>query len=161
MKTPENLHKILIAVEDSPFSDQSIKYGFELAKKFGAEIILVHVNEIPVSTPYIADPFFNEAPMIMPEMMDLQEDATKKLFDRIQKEYGDGITLYTYNRIGKPKDEILATAEECNADLIILGTHGRTGFDHFISGSVAESVVRKAKCPVLVIPNKETSAPNP
>jgi len=68
---------------------------------------------------------------------------------------GDEIVLHTYNRIGSPKTEILATAEECNADLIILGTHGRTGFDHFISGSVAEGVVRKSKCPVLIIPNKE------
>jgi nucleotide-binding universal stress UspA family protein len=157
MKTPENIHKILIAVEDSSFSDQSIKYGLELAKKFDAEVVLVHVNEIPVNPPYIADPFFNEAPMIMPDMRELQEDVSKKLFDRIQKQMGDEITLYTYNRFGRPKDEILATAEECDADLIILGTHGRTGFDHFISGSVAESVVRRAKCPVLVIPNKETS----
>lgn len=156
MKTPENLHKILIAVEDSPFSDRAISYGFLLAKKLGAEIILVHVNEIPTSTPYIADPFLNEAPMVIPEMMGLQEEASKKLFDRIQKQYGEDITLYTYNKIGRPKDEILATADECNADLIILGTHGRTGFDHFISGSVAESVARKSKCPVLIIPNKET-----
>lgn len=156
MKNPENLNKILIAVEDSPFSDRAIAYGFVLAKKLGAEIVLVHVNEIPITTPYISDPFLNETSMILPEMMEVQEAASKQLFDRIQKQYGEGITLFTYNRIGRPKDEILATAEECDADLIILGTHGRTGFDHFISGSVSESVARKATCPVLIIPNKES-----
>jgi nucleotide-binding universal stress UspA family protein len=57
--------------------------------------------------------------------------------------------------LAEPQDEILAVAEECKADLIILGTHGRTGFDHFISGSVSESVARKSKCPVLIIPNPE------
>ncbi|HEY0769691.1 MAG TPA: universal stress protein, partial [Sphingobacteriaceae bacterium] len=58
-------------------------------------------------------------------------------------------------KIGNPRDEILITADEWNADLIIVGTHGRTGFDHFISGSVAEGVARKAKCPVLIIPKME------
>ena len=156
MKSPESLKKILIAVEDSPYSDQAVKYGFGVARKFNAEVVLVHVNEIAVSTPYIADPFLNETQLgvsEIPELMHIQEDAARHLFDRIEKEHGEGITLYTFNKIGRPKDEILATADECNADLIILGTHGRTGFDHFISGSVAESVLRKAKCPVLIIPN--------
>jgi nucleotide-binding universal stress UspA family protein len=156
MKSPESLKKILIAVEDSPYSDQAVKYGFGVARKFNAEVVLVHVNEIAVTTPYIADPFLNESPLggaDIPELMHIQEDAAKLLFNRIEKEFAEGITLYTFNKLGRPKDEIIATAEECNADLIILGTHGRTGFDHFISGSVAESVLRRAKCPVLIIPN--------
>ncbi len=157
MFSPDNLHKILIAVEDSPYSDQAVSYGFALARKFEAEIALVHVNEIPVSTPYIADPLLNESPVMIPEMMQIQEEASKNLFDRIQKQYGEDIILYTYSKIGRPKDEILATADECKADLIIMGTHGRTGFDHFISGSVSESVTRRAKCPVLIIPNKEAN----
>ena len=155
MISPENLHKILIAVEDSPYSDQAVNYGFALARKFGAAIALVHVNEIPIATPYIADPLLNESPVMIPEMMQIQEEASKNLFDRIQKQWGEDVTLYTFTKIGRPKDEILATADECKADLIILGTHGRTGFDHFISGSVSESVARRAKCPVLIIPNKE------
>ena len=58
-------------------------------------------------------------------------------------------------KIGRAQDEILSVADDCKADMIILGTHGRTGFDHFISGSVSESVSRKAKCPILIIPNPE------
>ncbi|WP_026899133.1 universal stress protein [Daejeonella oryzae] len=155
MISPDNLKKILIAVEDSIYSDSAVNYGLALARKFGAEVVLVHVNEIPTATPYIADPMLNETSFMMPEMMNIQEEASKKLFERIQAQAGEGIVLHTYSKIGTPKVEILATADECNADLIILGTHGRTGFDHFISGSVSESVLRKSKCPVLIIPSKD------
>jgi nucleotide-binding universal stress UspA family protein len=155
MTNPDNLKKILIAVEDNVYSDHAVTYGLALARRLQAEVALVHVNEIPAATPYIADPMLNETSFIMPEMMSIQEDASKALFERIKKQAGDDINLYTYTKLGSPKTEILATAEESNADLIILGTHGRTGFDHFISGSVAESVVRKSRCPVLIIPNKE------
>ena len=77
------------------------------------------------------------------------------MFIRIREQYGEDIEIKNYIRVGKAQDEILAVAEEYKADLIILGTHGRTGLDHFISGSVSESVARKAKCPVMIIPKPE------
>jgi nucleotide-binding universal stress UspA family protein len=147
------LHKILIAVEDSEHSDKAANYGFGLARKLKAQVALIHVNEIPAGTPYIADPMLNEPPVILPEMIRIQQENSKRLLSRISK-LGDGITIDTFQNLGDPKDEILSVADEWNADLIILGTHGRTGLDHFISGSIAESVARKAKCPVLIIPNK-------
>ena len=155
MKTLNEVHKILIAVEDSQYSEHAADYGFELAVKLGAEVALVHVNDIPVATPYIPDPILNEPPVLVPELINIQEDAGKKLLNRISDKYINKTTIYTFNKVGNTRDEILSTAEEWNADMIILGTHGRTGFDHFISGSVAERIVRKAKCPVLVIPNKD------
>lgn len=154
MVTPDNLQKILIAVEDSSYSDQACDYGFRLAKKFNAEVALVHVNDVlGMAAPNITDPMMTD-PMMMPQVITIQEDACKKLFERLSKNHED-TTLYTFTRIGNPRDEILNAAEEWCADMIILGTHGRTGFDHFISGSVAEDVVRKAKCPVLIIPKGE------
>jgi nucleotide-binding universal stress UspA family protein len=155
MKTFNQIHKILIAVEDSQYSQRATNYGIDLAKKLGAEIALVHVNELPVATPYVADPLLNEPPIMMPEMVHAQEDASKKLLNKIADSIGEETMVYTFHKIGNPKDEILHTADEWDADMIILGTHGRTGFDHFISGSVAEKVVRKARCPVLIIPNKD------
>lgn len=157
MKLPMNLHKILIAVEDSRYSDMAADYGFELAKKLQAEVGLLHVNEVPVTTPYsTVDPIiFNESPLVMPEMIDALKDSSQRLLNRIATTFGQDVTIYRFIKSGNPIDEILLTAEEWNADLLILGTHGRTGFDHFIAGSVAEKVVRKSKCPVLIIPNKE------
>lgn len=155
MMSPENINRILIAVEDSPFSDRAVNYGVLLARNLGSKICLVHVDEIPITSTYTADPLLNESPAMIPELMHIQEEASKRLFKRLQKQYGDEVDITTYTKIGRAQDEILSVAEECKADLIILGTHGRTGFDHFISGSVSESVARKAKCPVLIIPNPD------
>ena len=111
------------------------------------------MDEIPISSPYSADPLLNESPAMIPELMHIQEEASKLLFIKIKEQHGDVVELSTVTRIGRIQDEILSVADDCKADMIILGTHGRTGFDHFISGSVSESVARKAKCPVLIIPN--------
>ena len=155
MISPENIHRILIAVDDSPYSDQAVSYGVLLAKNLGSKITLVHVDEIPISSPYSADPLLNESPAMIPELMHIQEEASKLLFIKIKEQHGDVVELSTVTRIGRIQDEILSVADDCKADMIILGTHGRTGFDHFISGSVSESVARKAKCPILIIPNPE------
>ena len=155
MISPENINRILIAVEDSPYSDQAVNYGVLLALNLGSKIILVHADEIPITSTYTADPLLNDSPAMIPELMHIQEEASKNLFKRLKKQHGDKVEISTYSKIGRPQDEILAVADECKADLIILGTHGRTGFDHFISGSVSESVARKAKCPVLIIPNMD------
>jgi len=154
MKALSQLHKILIAVDDSSYSEIAANYGFELARKMNAEIGLLHVSEVPVRTSFGIDPMLNDSSLIMPEMMQIQEEASKKLLSRYADTYGKDTTVHSFRKVGNPTDEIIATANEWDAGMIILGTHGRTGLDHFISGSVAESVVRKANCPVLIIPNK-------
>jgi nucleotide-binding universal stress UspA family protein len=153
MISPENIHRILIAVDDSCYSEQAVNYGVLLAKNLGSKITLVHVDEIPISSPYSADPLLNESPAMIPELMHIQEEASKLLFKKIKEQHGDVVEMSAVTKIGRVQDEILSVADDCKADMIILGTHGRTGFDHFISGSVSESVARKAKCPVLIIPN--------
>lgn len=153
MISPENIHRILIAVDDSSYSKQAVNYGVLLAKNLGSKITLVHVDEIPISSPYSADPLLNESPAMIPELMHIQEEASKLLFKKIKEQHGDVVEMSAVTKIGRVQDEILSVADDCKADMIILGTHGRTGFDHFISGSVSESVARKAKCPVLIIPN--------
>ena len=153
MISPENIHRILIAVDDSSYSEQAVNYGVLLAKNLDSKITLVHVDEIPISSPYSADPLLNESPAMIPELMHIQEEASKLLFKKIKEQHGDVVEMSAVTKIGRAQDEILSVADDCKADMIILGTHGRTGFDHFISGSVSESVARKAKCPVLIIPN--------
>jgi nucleotide-binding universal stress UspA family protein len=155
MISPENIHRILIAVDDSSYSKQAVNYGVLLAKNLGSKITLVHVDEIPISSPYSADPLLNESPAMIPELMHIQEEASKLLFKKIKEQHGDVVEMSTVTKIGRVQDEILSVADDCKADMIILGTHGRTGFDHFISGSVSEGVARRSKCPVLIIPNPE------
>jgi nucleotide-binding universal stress UspA family protein len=155
MISPENIHRILIAVDDSSYSDQAVNYGVLLAKNLGSKITLVHVDEVPISSSYSADPLLNESPAMIPELMHIQEEASKLLFKKIKEQHGDVVEMSTVTKIGRAQDEILSVADDCKADMIILGTHGRTGFDHFISGSVSEGVARRSKCPVLIIPNPE------
>ena len=152
---PSLIKKILIAIDSDAFSDHIIDYGIHLAKKMESEVDIVHIDEPPSSASFMFGSMETESSATMIELMKLQEELTQKLFKHVRDNWGGEIPLRIYGRVGKPKDEILAAAEEGKADLIIIGTHGRTGFDHFISGSVAEGVVRKAKCPVLVLPDKK------
>src|SRR3989339_1876496 len=128
MISPENINRILIAVEDSPYSELAVNYGVILAKNLGSNIILVHADEIPIASSYTADPLLNESPAMIPELMNIQEEASKNLFKRLIEKHGETVEISTYTRIGRPQDEILSVAEELKADLIIMGTHGRTGF---------------------------------
>jgi nucleotide-binding universal stress UspA family protein len=155
MKNKHEIKKILIAVDETPYSEKAWLYGHHLAQQMKAKIALVHVNEIPAMPTYVGNLVVGEAPTIMPDLMSIQEENTQKLFEKITKSFGPEVQVDTFSRMGAIREEILDVAQEWEADLIILGTHGRTGFDHFISGSVAESVARRSDCPVLIIPNKE------
>lgn len=155
MKHLSQIKRVLIALEDNRHAENVASYGYEIARKLDAVVTLLTVYEIPVATPYVADPLLNESPVMVPEIMSVQEDTANALLNRLKDQFGEGLTTLTIAKLGNPKEEILATADEWNADLIVAGTHGRTGFDYFISGSVAEKVMRKAKCPVFIIPTKD------
>ena len=151
---PVVYRRILIATDDSECSKKALQHGHSLAKTMGASVALIHVIEPAAPTNYGADPLMGQQPLMVPETTEIQEENSKAMLDEISKGFEDLKEVFTYHRIGNPKQEILSVANEWAADLIIMGTHGRTGFDHFISGSVSESVTRRAQCPVLVIPSK-------
>jgi nucleotide-binding universal stress UspA family protein len=151
MKTFE---KILIAVDESKYSYHAAKYGFELANKLNADIALVHINQIPMAINVTGDPILGNSEIVFPNILEIQDDAAKKLISDIISKYSNGKNVTEYILTGNVRDEIIEVAKSYNASLIIMGTHGRTGFDHFFSGSVAEDVIKKAKCPVLIVPNK-------
>src|SRR5690606_7154576 len=101
------------------------------------------------------DPILGQQPFLAPDIAELQGEASSTVIAKFSEWWDGENPLSTFSKMGNPKAEILATAQEWKADLIILGTHGRTGFDHFISGSVAEGVTRRSICPVLIVPNKD------
>ena len=142
--------KILIAVDNSICSEKAAKTGYEMARKFGAEIALLNIIE-PV--PQTVNPDFALAPVFM-EMYDNSEESSHILLKAIEKKYGQGSTTTYLTTLDTATHGIIHQAEEWKADLIVIGTHGRTGLYHFLMGSVAESVAHRASCPVLIIPNK-------
>ncbi|MEQ1896449.1 MAG: universal stress protein [Vicinamibacterales bacterium] len=141
--------RILVPVDFSPQSDRAVGYATTFGTRFGARVDLLHVVE---------DPFALgawEGDTERPDRRALLEglsvsarhrlDAMAGAFERL------GVTAMVHVRPGRPAAAIHELAEECGTDLIVMGTHGRTGIAHLLMGSVAEQVVRSAPCPVLTV----------
>jgi nucleotide-binding universal stress UspA family protein len=142
-----DIKKILLAVD---FSDNSIKaceYAVQLARKFDARITLLHVINEPVDL----RGFY--VPHISFERLEKEiEESAVKMMEKFALNSLDGYAnIETSIIAGIPYEEILKKAGDEQVDMIILGTHGRAGIDHFLFGSTAERVVRTATCPVLTV----------
>lgn len=87
-------------------------------------------------------------------LMDTLQRQANELVNIATRVLGDKTFVFS-SEVGYPVDEILQKVEELHCDLLIMGTHGRTGLDHFIIGSVAEKVLRLAQCNTLVVPMKK------
>ena len=144
--------RILIAVDNTPCTDKVVHYANEFFISTDSTVALVTV--IPPTSPatYGADSLLGQQPIIVPEITEIQQESAEEFVKNIASKIYSAKELYTFAKIGSIKQEILSLAEEWAADLIIMGSNGRSGFDHFISGSVSESVIRKSHCPVFVIP---------
>ena len=141
------LKKILVPTDFSKQSEKAVLYGKELAGKFGAELHLLHAYE---ATPIMYGEGGGVAP---PSTAELQATALKLLNDVDVESNGVAITRKTAE--GHALVEIVQYARENDIDLIVMGTHGRGAIAHMLIGSVAENVVRKAPCPVLVVRDEE------
>lgn len=126
---------ILAAVDGSPQSRWAERVAETLGAGFGAEVRLV----------YVVDPETQPG-----ELCELVRDGKQFLADFPVDGCG-GKPVGRLFRIGRPAEEIVSAANDWTADLIVMGTHGLTGIDHFLVGSVAESVLRRAACPVLCV----------
>ncbi|RZK42962.1 MAG: universal stress protein [Pedobacter sp.] len=142
--------KILIAVDNSISAEKAAKVGYEMAAKFEAEVALINIIE---PTPATVNPDFAMTPLFL-ETIDANEENSLLLLKEIANKHGNGITTTYLSIVDTATHGITQQAEEWGANLIVVGTHGRTGLYHFFMGSVAEHVARKSPCPVLVVPNK-------
>ena len=141
------IEKILCPVDFSEYSVKAYDYARSLAQHYGAKLLLQHVVQPLTSTyPYYAFPdAINEV------FWSLEASAGQKLSEMISEHHGNGFEVQRFVHKGIVPDCVLAFAQSQAADLIVMGTHGRHGFDHLTMGSVAEKVLRKAHCPVLVV----------
>jgi nucleotide-binding universal stress UspA family protein len=139
--------KILIAVDSSEFSLAAAKKGFELAHRLNAEVGLIFVID-SARTIHSADSG------ILPQeaIVVLKREAAQTL-DQVARMF-NGKDIPKFMPEGRPAEDIIRTAEVWEAHLIVMGTHGRTGLTHLLSGSVAEQVIRHSKIPVMVVPSK-------
>jgi nucleotide-binding universal stress UspA family protein len=142
---------ILVPHDFSSSANHAAAIARDEAKTHGAKVVLLHVIDLPgqlkPETVIVPDP--TGAPINIKDYAVAQaEEHLKDLSARLAK---DGVTPQTFIRVGKPEDEIVRFANENNIDLIVMGTHGRTGLAQLLVGSVAERVVRSSKVPVLTI----------
>ncbi len=142
---------ILCPIDFSTTSYHALDTAIELATKLEAKIKLVHIYQYPVFS-------MPEADLVSPVNLTLQdgyeEHMQKQLEDVCDKYSNDHISIESEIVEGVPYIEIVQTAKKINADLIIMGTHGRTGLSHMLMGSVAERVVRSSTIPVMSVPDK-------
>jgi len=144
------LKKILVPHDFSPPSRKAFKYAFRFAKEFGSHLILLHVLA-PVSSRSFMElpgkPAFSEK-----ELASAEKNLRVLLSSA---EVGGLKETRSTLRTGIPSHEIVEAAKDFDVDLIVIATHGYTGWKHFCIGSTAERVVRAAPCPVLVVREKE------
>lgn len=140
------INHILFATDFSDASQSAADYAVTLANLTGAHLHVLHViNELEEPQRVMIP---NEAFRIFKKKVEVQ--AVKNL-DLFCREQAEGLATSTYAVIGTPFEKIIETGEKIHADLIVMGTHGRTGVHHVIVGSTAERVVRRSKVPVLTV----------
>jgi len=139
--------KIVCAVDFSECAEYSLRYALHLAKTFDADLQVLHVVELPFLPSYS----LAGVPDLSIPSEEIEEGARKKLDELVTKCRAEYAKVDGQVRTGTAFVEIIGYAREMEADLIVVGTHGRTGLRHMLIGSVAEKVVRKAPCPVLSV----------
>ena len=142
------INTILCPVDFSDASRKAVQYAREFAAGMGASVYLLNVVE---PRPMAVDITLNYVPL----EEDLEKAASEDLKLILQEFTQAGLKAECSIEFGNPSDGILDKAEALAVNFIIMGSHGKKGLSRFIMGSVAETVVRKANCPVLIVKSEE------
>jgi nucleotide-binding universal stress UspA family protein len=146
------LENILVATDFGEASDSALSYGRQLARKFGARLHLIHVVDRMVTWTGIDGIATDFAAL----QVEIEDAAREKLRLSLSEEDRRELKATSVVHVAaSPAFAIVAYAKESNADLLIVGTHGRGAMAHLLMGSVAEKVVRIAPCPVLTVRSPE------
>ena len=147
-RTPK---KILVATDFSDGSDEALDRAIEMAAASHASLEIMHVLELAEEFPF-GSTYFDA------DYGALYSNIDRQLTERAERARAAGIACETKIIDGGAVNEITRRGRAIDADLIVVGTHGRTGLAHALMGSVAERVVRRASCPVLTVPFSKKAA---
>ena len=137
------IRTVLHPTDFSRHSEIAFRLACSLARDYGAELYVLHVEPLPVTA--------LGGPMALPPLPEeYGREAMEEKLRALRAENPDIVVAYRFGR-GDAATEILRTAEKTHCDLIVMGMHGRTGLNRLIMGSVAEQIVRRATCPVLTV----------
>ncbi len=138
--------RILCPVDFSDISTRVLQTAADLANRFGAELYVIHVFQLPASS--LPEAVY-EAPVDLEDQ--IQKRLGAKLNEFIKETKIPEVKITTGVYEGVPHVEIISSARENHADMIVMGTRGKTGLTHVLLGSVAERVIRHAEAPVLTV----------
>ncbi|MGA7274626.1 MAG: universal stress protein [Candidatus Udaeobacter sp.] len=144
-----SINTILVPVDFSDCSREGLQYAIGFANQFGARIILLHAT-------YLGYIYSSEGTAIydIPALQKAaRKNAERHMRQLVRSVNFEGVKFKTAFTDGSPDLDICAFAKDHDVDLIVTSTHGLTGFQHVLIGSIAEKVVRHALCPVLVVPS--------
>lgn len=133
--------RILLAIDDSKFSEAAIETVIEQARPENTEVRVLHVVEPP--------PLYN--PALEPAWESQRQHAEKLVAKAAERLRARGLTVAEAAEQGDAKSKILDMAEEWHADLIVLGSHGRKGLGRFLMGGISDAIARHAPCSVEIV----------
>src|SRR5258706_7599276 len=151
-----SLRRLLVATDFSPIADAALDGAIAIARVRGARVPLAYAEAVIDSGPPIEHESAAAAELGALAAA-LKDDERKQLEARLDRIRGNGIEVDAAVRGGSPDEAITELAKAIGANLIVIGTHGRTGIGRFLLGSVAELIVRRASCDVLVSRGTATS----
>lgn len=145
--------KILVPVDFSTCSGAALDYAVSLSKQLGAALEVVHAFEIPTFVP--------------PHVVVVMGEVEASLSEHAEREARQQLEAFLHSRgvgsdtkrellLGPPAHTVLERLAQNDVDLVVMGTHGRTGISRWVMGSTAEKVLRGAPCPVLTVRTKES-----
>jgi nucleotide-binding universal stress UspA family protein len=145
------MKRIIVATDFSELSDEAVETAVALAHESGAILDLVHVaTEIAYAVPPPMDVL-----SVPVDTSSVVRAASTRLAEEEERVRGLGVVCEGNVLVGRAETEIIDHADKTRSDLIVLGTHGRTGLGHALLGSTAEKVVQHAHCPVLTVPPRQ------
>lgn len=152
MIEPRPFIQVVVAYDFSPSSEQALARAIEVAARAPQHVLHI-VIAIDSHDPRAGGSLFHGVGYQTTDAIQqlVLEKVTKAFAGR---ETAAEIQFFVHARIGKPAAEILMVAEDVGADLIFIGSHGKTGVERVLLGSVSERVVREAKCPVMIAREK-------
>jgi nucleotide-binding universal stress UspA family protein len=139
--------KVLIAIDGEPVAVRAAETGVDLAQALGAEVAFVHV--VDASLAYSGDTGTPASELIATAKLD-----AKRLVTAMRQRLSPQASVLEFIEVGTPSEEIVKAAKEWSADLLVIGSHGRGGMQRALLGSVAETVMRHAPCPLVVVRSK-------
>lgn len=138
--------KILIVADDSPSAIKAIEYGYALAREVQAQVALLYVVENALTEG-------NVDAGIFPDQAEARlKEECQNFLQQMEQQYGHAVNTTRLTPEGDIRNIAIEMASDWHADLMVMGTHGRTGLNKLLMGSVTDSVLHKSSIPVCIVP---------